>query len=163
VTSAPASPGARHGAAAVFDPARGARAAAVLLLGALAILRSVVSANAFEPAINYQLHCQGCHLADGRATPDLVPAIDPTLGRMMRVPEGRDYLVRLPNVAAAQIDAADTAALLNWLLARFAAHDLPEGFDPISADEVLAGRTAPLVDVAGARAAVLRRVSEPSP
>ena len=149
-----------------MDPTRGARAlraAASLLLGVLAVIRSTASVHAFEPAINYQLHCQGCHLADGRATPGLVPAIDPTLGRMMRVPEGRTYLVRLPNVAAAQIDAADTAALLNWLLAQFAARELPEGFRPISAAEVLAGRAAPLVDVEAARADVLRRVDGAAP
>jgi mono/diheme cytochrome c family protein len=150
----------REGAGTPFAPPR---AAALLLLGALAIVRGMAPADAFEPSINYQLHCQGCHLADGRATPGLVPAIDPTLGRMMRVPEGRAYLVRLPNVAAAQIDAADTAALLNWLLAQFAARELPAGFRPITADEVLAGRAAPLVDVAGARADVLRRVDGSSP
>lgn len=159
MTSAPASPGTRDGAGTVFGPIRGA---AALLLGALLILRGAATASAFEPSINYQLHCQGCHLADGRATPGLVPAIDPTLGRMMRVPEGRAYLVRLPNVAAAQIDAADTAALLNWLLAQFAARELPGDFRAITADEVLAGRAAPLVDVAGTRADVLRRVDEPS-
>jgi len=130
---------------------------------AAAVHAFATNASAFEPAINYQLHCQGCHLADGRATPGLVPALDPVLGRMMRVPEGRAYVVRLPNVAAAQLDAADTAALLNWLLAHFAASELPQGFQPITADEVLAGRAAPLVDVEGARKDVLRRVGTASP
>lgn len=142
---------------------RGARAAWRAFVLALAVLCPAASANAFTPAINYQLHCQGCHLADGRATPGLVPALDPTLGRMMRVREGREYLVRLPNVAAAQIDVADTAALLNWLLAQFAASELPGDFRPITTDEVLAGRAAPLVDVEGARAAVLRRVAATTP
>lgn len=136
-----------------------APAPAIFAMLALALACSWCAspASAFEPAINYQLHCQGCHLADGRATPGLVPALDPTLGRMMRVPEGRDYLVRLPNVAAAQLDPADTAALLNWLLAHFAARELPRDFAPITTEEVLAGRRAPLVDVEGTRAAVLRR------
>lgn len=138
-------------------------AASVAALAAAAVLASATNAAAFAPAINYQLHCQGCHLADGRATPGLVPALDPVLGRMMRVPEGRAYVVRLPNVAAAQLDAADTAALLNWLLAHFAAGELPRGFQPITADEVLAGRAAPLVDVEGARRDVLRRVDAAAP
>jgi hypothetical protein len=141
--------------------ARVLRRATVLL--ALGVLRDVPNARAFEPAINYQLHCQGCHLADGRATPGLVPGLDPTLGRMMRIPEGRAYLVRLPNVVAAQIDVADTAALLNWLLARFAASDLPQGFQPITVDEVIAGRAAPMVDVEAARRDVLRRIGEAMP
>lgn len=140
--------------------ARALLSGAALLLGALG---SASTARAFAPAINYQLHCQGCHLADGRATPGLVPALDPTLGRMMRAREGREYLVRLPNVAAAQLDPADTAALLNWLLAHFAASELPQGFAPITADEVIAGRSTPLVDVAGARSDVLRRVGGAAP
>ena len=138
---------------------RGARAAWRAFVLVVALLCPAASARAFTPAINYQLHCQGCHLADGRATPGLVPALDPTLGRMMRVREGREYIVRLPNVAAAQIDPADTAALLNWLLARFAASELPQGFQPITVEEVVAGRRAPLVDVEGARSDVLRRVA----
>jgi hypothetical protein len=130
------------------------------LISALGALLAASSAHAFAPAINYQLHCQGCHLADGRATPGLVPALDPALGRMMRVPEGRAYLVRLPNVVAAQIDVADTTALLNWLLAHFASGELPQGFQPITTAEVIAGRAAPLVDVEAARRDVLRRIGE---
>lgn len=134
-----------------------ARVRVASVVGALLCLHAPSAARAFTPEINYQLHCQGCHLADGRATAGLVPALDPTLGRMMRVPAGRDYLVRLPNVAAAQLEAADTAALLNWLLVRFAGRELPPDFVPITIEEVLAGRRAPLVDVEGARAEVLRR------
>jgi mono/diheme cytochrome c family protein len=83
---------------------------------------------AVAPDVNCAVHCQGCHLADGRATPGLVPALDGSIGRFMRVRAGRDYLVRLPNVAATQLDDADTAALLNWLVRHFAASELPEDF-----------------------------------
>lgn len=134
----------------------------VAVLGALVValagLLDVEPAAAFAPDVNYALHCQGCHLADGKATPGLVPALEPILGRMMRVPEGRAYVVRLPNVVAAQIDATDTAALLNWLLARFAASELDASFVPIGVAEVEEGRRAPLVDVDGARREVLRRL-----
>jgi hypothetical protein len=128
-------------------------AATVLVLGARA-------AGAFAPDVNYALHCQGCHLADGRATPGLVPAIDGSIGRFMRVPAGRDYLIRLPNVAATQLDDADTAALLNWLVHRFAASELPPDFQPYTAAEIAAGRHRPLVDVEGARRNVLRALGE---
>jgi mono/diheme cytochrome c family protein len=115
---------------------------------------------AFAPDVNYALHCQGCHLADGRATPGLVPALDGSIGRFMRVRAGRDYLVRLPNVAATQLDDADTAALLNWLVRHFAASELPADFQPYTAAEIAAGRHQPLVDVEGARRNVLRLLGE---
>lgn len=121
---------------------------------------SAASAGPYSPSVNYALHCQGCHLADGSETKGLVPAIDGTMGRFMRLREGRDYLLRLPNVAATQLDDADTAALLNWLLHRFAERDLPADFAPFTPAEVAAGRHAPLVDVEGARRDVLRRLGE---
>jgi mono/diheme cytochrome c family protein len=136
----------------------------VALAGLLLVLVATAAARdaaAFSPGVNYALHCQGCHLADGRATPGLVPAIDGEIGRFMRVPEGREYLIRLPNVAATQLDDADTAALLNWLVHRFAARELPADFRPYTADEIAAGRRRPLVDVEGARRGVLRALGEP--
>jgi len=138
------------------------RGRGLLAAGALALLvpQRARDAAAFSPDVNYALHCQGCHLADGRATPGLVPAIDGEIGRFMRVREGRDYLIRLPNVAATQLDDADTAALLNWLLRRFAASELPADFQPFGAAEIAAGRHQPLVDVEGARRNVQRLLGE---
>lgn len=138
---------------------RGSRVRATLL-ALLGVVATAAGARAYSPEVNYALHCQGCHLADGKATPGLVPALDGTLGRMVRVPEGREYLTRQPNVVAAQLGDEDTAALLNWMLARFAASDLAPDFAPITVQEVAAGRRAPLVDVDGARREVLRRIGE---
>lgn len=139
---------------------RPARACAALLLPAL--LGLATDAAAYSPAVNYALHCQGCHLADGAATPGLVPALDGALGRFMRVREGRAYLVRLPNVAASPLDDAETAALLNWIVRRFAQHELPADFQPYTAAEVALGRRAPLVDIEGERRAILRLLGEPA-
>jgi hypothetical protein len=129
---------------------------AVVALGTCAALDAL----AYAPDVNYALHCQGCHLADGRATPGLVPALDGALGRFMRVREGREYLIRLPNVAATPLDDAETAALLNWLVRRFAANELPHDFVPYGAAEVAAGRKEPLLDIDGARRNVLRLLGE---
>src|SRR5690606_35075291 len=110
--------------------------------------------------VNYALHCQGCHLADGRETPGLVPALDGTLGRMMRVRSGRDYVIRLPNVTGAQLDDAETAELVTWVVRRFGGDEVPADFAPYTAEEVAAARRAPLIDVEGARRAVLAEVAE---
>ncbi|MEW6268002.1 MAG: cytochrome C [Thermodesulfobacteriota bacterium] len=136
---------------------RPARAAVALALGA-ALLATPPLARAYSPEVNYALHCQGCHLADGRATPGLVPPLDGTLGRMMRLRAGRAYVVRLPNVAATHLDDADTAALVTWVVRRFAGGELPEDFVPFTPQEVAAGRRAPLVDVEGARRALLEQL-----
>lgn len=131
-------------------------------LGAVALSTALLAraqvASAYSPEVNYALHCQGCHLADGRATPGLVPALDGTLGRMMRLAAGRSYVVRLPNVAATHLDDADTAALVTWVVRRFAGDELPSDFVAFSPDEVAAGRRAPLVDVDGARRNVLEQL-----
>jgi hypothetical protein len=93
---------------------------------------------------------------DGKATPGLVPPLDAALGRFMRVGEGRDYLLRLPSVVSVQLDDADTAALLTWVVRRFGAGELPADFAPFTAAEVAASRGAgALVDVRGARRHVL--------
>lgn len=137
--------------------AKAAHASGAVLVAALVLL-APPAARGFSPQVNYQLHCQGCHMADGRATPGLVPPLDSTLGRFVRVPEGRAYLLRLPNVAAAQLDDAATAELLNWVVDRFAADASDAGFDPYTADEVARGRQDPLVDLEAARRAALDAV-----
>ena len=152
--------GVGRGRAIGSRPGRTGFLAVALLAVVVVAVVGAHQAHAYSPAVNYALHCQGCHLADGRATPGLVPALDGTLGRMVRVPEGRTYLTRQPNVVAAQLGDADTAALLNWMLARFAASELDPGFAPITVAEVVAGRRAPLVDVDTARREVLRRIGE---
>jgi mono/diheme cytochrome c family protein len=124
---------------------RGARAAAVLLCTIAA------PAGAFAPAVEYALHCQGCHLADGSATPGSVPALAGSVGPLSRTPAGRAYLARVPGVAHAPLGDAELAALLTWFVARFGGADGPADFAPYTADEIGRLRREPLVDVDGAR------------
>jgi len=135
-----------------------------LLVAVLALpfhAASVLPAAAYDPSVNYALHCQGCHLVDGKATPGLVPPLDGALGRFMRVGEGRDYLLRLPSVVAVQLDDADTAALLTWVVRRFGAGEVPVDFAPFTAAEVATSRdSGALVDVHGARRHVLEVLGE---
>jgi hypothetical protein len=135
---------------------RGAAALAAVLLLAPGGAR----AGGYAPHVNYALHCQGCHLADGRATPGLVPPLDATLGRLAGVPDGRAYLVRLPNVVAAQIDDESTAALMTWVVRRFGGAALPRSFPPYTAAEIAAARRAPLVDLEAERRRVLALLGE---
>ena len=139
----------RVGAARVLAGRRALRAAAAF---GSALAGVPVTAEAFAPRTNYALHCQGCHLADGRETPGLVPKLRGTVGTLAATPGGRDYLVRLPNVAAVPLDDRDLAALLDWIVLAFG--DREGRAEPFGPQEVSA-RRRPLLDVEGARRAVL--------
>jgi mono/diheme cytochrome c family protein len=115
-----------------------------------------VAANAFafSPAVDYAVHCQGCHLADGAETPASVPALVGTVARLARSPAGRAYMARVPGVAQSPLADAELAALLNWVVARFG-EAAADGFAPYTAGEIRRLRAEPLVDVEAARRAAL--------
>lgn len=138
-------------------------------LGALGVLAIVSSAAAPKaapepiagPRLDYVLHCMGCHLEDGSGAPGRVPTLA-GVGRFLRVPAGRAYLVRVPGSAHAPLDDAALAALLNWMLLRFdpEAAAAPD-FIPYDAGEVARHRAAPLPDADAERRRLLA-VLEPS-
>ena len=107
------------------------------------------------PAVDYTLHCEGCHLRDGAETPGRVPALAGALGRFARLPAGRAYLVRVPGVAQSSLDDAALAGLLNWVLLRFDPSGVPTSFSPYRPEEVGQLRRSPLIDVEGERERLL--------
>ena len=108
-----------------------------------------------DPALDYTLHCQGCHRADGTATPGAVPALAGSVASFLRVEGGREYLARVPGVAQSMLDDAALAALLNWLVERFDAENVPTTFRPYRTGEVAALRKQPLVEPQAVRRALL--------
>lgn len=99
------------------------------------------------PRINYMLQCQGCHLADGRGSPQAVPALRDFVGKFLRVPRGREYLVRVPGSAQSPLGDAELAEVLNWMVRQFGPAEIAAAFDPFSAPEVARYRDPPLTDV----------------
>jgi mono/diheme cytochrome c family protein len=120
-------------------------------VGALALVAAAAPAGAFAPAVEYALHCQGCHLADGRATPGSVPALAGSVGWLVRTPGGRAYLVRVPGVAQAPLGDEDLAALLNHVVQRFGGPEARPAFAPYDAEEVGRLRRTPLIHLDSAR------------
>ena len=110
------------------------------------------------PALDYAVHCQGCHRADGAATPGSVPALAGSVARFLRVPGGREFLVRVPGVSQAGLDDAALAGVLNWMVDRFDREHVPAGFLAYTAAEVGRLRKQPLTDVERVRAELLARV-----
>lgn len=119
------------------------------------------AARDYTPPVNYALHCRGCHLADGSETPGRVPALAGSMGRFLRVPGGRAYLVRVPGAAQSPLADAPLAALLNWMLVEFSSEEMPADFTPYTAKEVARYRSEPLVEVEAARRALLEAIDAP--
>ncbi|MBB3861303.1 mono/diheme cytochrome c family protein [Novosphingobium hassiacum] len=71
--------------------------------------------------VDYALHCQGCHLPDGRGIAGKVPDLRASLGRFLEVPGGRAYIMQVPGVATSRLDNDGTARLLNWLVVEMGA------------------------------------------
>jgi mono/diheme cytochrome c family protein len=133
--------------------ARRALAGPALALGLAAGLAAPSSAA--PPAEDYALHCMGCHRADGGGAAGLIPSLVEVPGRLLAVPGGRAFLVRVPGVAQSTLDDARLAAVLNWMLERFSPRAVASGYAPFTAEEVGRLRAAPLVALAAERARLL--------
>ena len=119
-----------------------------------------IAARAFQPRVNFQLQCMGCHHADGAGEEGRVPSVRRTLVPFSGFADGRDFVMRVPGVAQAPLSDAEIAALLNWMVRNLSDVPLPEAFVDYTADEVGRVRHRPLPAVREARAALLGRISE---
>lgn len=80
----------------------------------------------------------------------------------MRLPEGRNYVLRVPGAANSVLSDAQLAAVLNWLATTYAppGETAPAAF---STEEVTRTRHTPLADVQGTRRAVVRALAASGP
>ena len=97
----------------------------------------------------YATNCQGCHGEFGSSAAE-IPTLAGRVGYFTRIPDGRRYLVQVPNVALNANSDADIAAVLNWLLATYSRAQLPADFQPYTASEVAELRQA-RIDVVASR------------
>jgi len=88
-----------------------------------------------RPARLYALNCQGCHGEAGVSVPE-IPTLASRIGYFTRIPEGRRYLIEVPNVALNPSSDRDIAELMNWVLVTFSRAELPADFQPYTAEEV---------------------------
>lgn len=138
------------------------KAARLALLTAALLLSGTSMADGDRSArLQYILHCAGCHQSDGHgAAHSGVPDMRGQLGHFVKVPEGRAFLVKVPGSSNSALSNAELTRLLNWMLQSFAPANLPADFVPYTESEVTALRSAPLDDVAAARATVVTRLAE---
>lgn len=108
--------------------------------------------------INYILHCQGCHLADGAGTNEKVPALKNEVGRFLHVPGGREFLIQVPGTSQSALSDAEVAAVLNWILENFSSEQLPADFIPYTTIEISRYRQPPLANVSAVRANLMKEI-----
>jgi mono/diheme cytochrome c family protein len=106
-----------------------------------------------RPARIYAENCEGCHGWAGVSVTE-IPTLKGRVGYFARIPEGRRYLLQVPNVAQNPSSDEDIAAMMNWLLATYSRNELPADFVPYSAAEVAQLRKA-RIDVAADRRRVI--------
>jgi hypothetical protein len=130
-------------------------------LAAAGILASIALPTvgyAYEPRVNYELQCMGCHLADGSGESGRVPSVRGTLVPFSMISAGREFVLRVPGVAQSPLTDAEVAAVLNWMARNLSDAPLPAGFRDYGAGEVRAVRGRPLAQVSVARHKLLERV-----
>jgi mono/diheme cytochrome c family protein len=131
---------------------------------AIAVLVAAAgAARAESPALDYMLQCQGCHRADGGATPGSVPPLAGLVARFLDVPGGREYLVRVPGSSQSPLGDAELAELLNWIVHRFGPAQAAADSAPFTAEEVARVRRPPLTHVGDVRRALLEQMETGPP
>lgn len=89
------------------------------------------------PQSDYVEHCSGCHGMQGNSAPAEIPVLRDRVGYFMCTPEGRDYLIRLPNVAYSAIgDNQELADMMNFVVFGLGGASAPKGARPFTAAEV---------------------------
>lgn len=121
-----------------------------VLVLALAALSSVLHAGTPQvetPRDNYLLSCGGCHGLNGVSNSRLVPDLKDQVGVFLNLPEGRTYLVRLPNVAFSMTTDEALTGLLNYVVFTLGGDSVPKGTQPYTLREVSQLRRKPLTEV----------------
>jgi hypothetical protein len=121
-----------------------------------ALLSSLAATAQANPQQNYVLYCMGCHGPQAEGVPGKVPPLAHALGRYMRTPEGRNYILRVPGAANSVLTDAQLADVLNWVAQRFDGDELSSNVPLFTTAEVTAARHSPLPSVLATRRAVVR-------
>ncbi len=129
----------------------------------LALAEMDATSEANRARVHYMLNCQGCHLHNGAGSLNgEVPEMKGYVGNFLKVPGGREYLVRVPGSANAPLSDEHLANLLNWILLTIGGESTPEDFTPYTGDEIRALRTTSLTNVVALRAALVEKINKVS-
>jgi hypothetical protein len=119
----------------------------VLALAGLPVVLHAALPQAQTPRSNYLLCCGGCHGLNGVSNSRLVPDLKDQVGFFLNLPEGRNYVVRLPNVAFSKTTDGALTSLLNYVVFTLGGASVPKGTKPYTLREVSQLRRKPLTEV----------------
>src|ERR1700712_142950 len=66
--------------------------------------------------VQYSQNCGGCHGLMGLSASESIPVLSDHVGTFLCTQEGRDYIVRLPNVAFANMNDEELASAMNFMV-----------------------------------------------
>jgi mono/diheme cytochrome c family protein len=121
--------------------------AAALVTVALAAGQLAKPAQLAKPYSNYLLGCGGCHGIDGVSNARLVPQLKGQVGYFLTTKAGREYLVRVPNVAFYTASNEELAQMLNYMVFSIGRDGVPANAKPYTEGEVARLRKSPLTEV----------------
>jgi len=124
------------------------------VLGVVAMIGPSMAGDARAHA-DYMIHCQGCHVPDGRGFPDKVPDMRATLPLFLSVDGGRAFLVQVPGSAMSTLPSDRLAATLNWIVKNFTDNKTVASFTDYTEQEVEQMRAVRLDDVVTTRDALI--------
>lgn len=122
-------------------------------------LQTPIAEAGYSVGVNYQLQCAGCHLGNGMGSPaNDTPRMAGFVGNFLKVPGGREFLVRVPGMSQSALNNAQLADLLNWLMrpGGMAGKSVPEHYQPYTAEEVTALRAETMLNLPGTRAELIK-------
>ncbi len=116
----------------------------------------------YAAAMNYRMHCEGCHQADGSGQPGFIPAFRGSVARFLATGDGRTYLARVPGTAQSLLSDGERAEVLNWIIATFDAEHVPANFTPYTASELAPWRYNALSQPGAIRATLVSQLQPAS-
>lgn len=108
-----------------------------------------------KPRADYLLYCAGCHGMQGLGTVEGgIPAFPDSVAHIAGIDIGRTYIMHVPGVISTELDAADTANVLNYILDQWG-----DGKDHFTAKEVVTRKAIPIGDVVVYRRKVVEELA----
>ncbi|MDF0733111.1 cytochrome C [Pseudomonas entomophila] len=117
-----------------------------------------IAAAGYSTPVNYQLQCAGCHLDHGQGSAaNDTPRMAGFVGNFLKVPGGREFLVRVPGISQSALSDGQIADLLNWLLAPggMAGASTPARWAPYTREEVARVRGQSMLNLPDVRAGLI--------
>jgi hypothetical protein len=131
----------------------------VLAISAVCGESFAVAAGGSAPS-NFIQFCSGCHGQDGRGggVKSGIPDFQNFVGAFASDDSGRTYVLHVPGVVNTSLDAAEIAAVMNYVMKTWGGKSLRPHFIPFTAREVTTRRARSVPDVVALRRQVVERL-----